>query len=150
MKRSRTARRLPGMILLTLLLPILGCSGFKDWMEPSGSESRSSPVIGNLIVVPVSVFCGEGNPLGYSFDYSDPQDDIFLVRITAKRTAQPDWTEERSALWSELDLSTTPGRAFGEFFFTCSAPSGTYTLTIVVEDDRGHLSNELSTEVTLL
>ena len=149
MTLSRTARLFPCLLLLTVLLPAAGCD-WTDWLEASGSEARVSPVIGDLGVFQTSVFCGEPNPVQVSFSYSDPQDDIFLVRIAAKRTVQPDWTEERSALWSELDLSTTPGRAFGEFFFTCSAPSGTYTLTIVVEDDRGHLSNELSTEVTLL
>jgi hypothetical protein len=149
MKLSRTARLFPCLLLLTVLLPAAGCD-WTDWLEASGSEARVSPVIGDLGVNPTSVFCGERNPVQVSFSYSDPQDDIFLVRVTA-RQEQSDTTVDFTIAWSDVDLASAPGRASGTFFFECGVPPvGVYAVTLQVEDERGHLSNELTFDVTLL
>jgi len=149
MKLSRTARLFPCLLLLTVLLPAAGCD-WTDWLEASGSEARVSPVIGDLGVFPTSVFCGEPNPVQVSFSYSDPQDDIFLVSVSA-RQEQSDTTVSFTIPWTDVDLASSPGRAVGSFFFECGGPpAGVYAVTLQVEDERGHLSNELTFDVTLL
>ena len=149
MTTTRTARLFPGLLLLTMLLAA-GCD-WTDWLDPSGSESRSSPVIGDLLIAPTSVFCGDRNLVTFSFAYSDPQDDMFQVRLVAKSVAEPVSTVERSILWSDMDVVTSPGRAIGDFFFVCGEqPGGAYTIEVEVEDERGHLSNVLEGEVRLL
>lgn len=147
MKPSRTARLLPCLLLSATLLAAAGC----DWLSASGSTARASPVLRELNVTPASVFCGPRNPLEVSFGYSDPQGDYYQMIMVLERT-QPDQRIERSALWTTLDLTKSPGRAiYKEFFFECGAyPAGTWTLKVTVEDERGHLSNEIASEINLV
>jgi hypothetical protein len=150
MNCARKVRPILALFVLATVVPLAGC----DWLDPSGSESRSSPVLTDLRVSPASVFCSdpdrEPNTIAVSFGYSDPQDDIYLVRFILERTS-PEWTFEDSTLWNDLDLATSPGRAIGEIYFECGGPpAGAWTLTVQAEDERGHLSNELTTGVTLL
>ena len=149
MKTTRTVRLFPSLLLLTTLLAAAGCN-WTDWLQPTGSEARSSPVISDLVLSPTSVFCGDSNLVTFSFAYSDPQDDMFQVRLVAKSVAEPVSTVGRSIPWSDMDVVTSPGRAIGDFFFVCGEqPSGVYTLAVEVEDERGHLSNVLEGEITL-
>lgn len=150
MKRSRSVRLISCLFVLGTIVPLPAC----DWLSPSGSESRSSPVLTDLRISPTSVFCSDPgrdpNIVQVSFGYNDPQDDIFQVRFVLERT-NPDWSFTELTLWNDLDLVTSPGRAIGEVFFDCGGPpAGAWTLTVQAEDERGHLSNELSIGVTLL
>jgi len=147
MRKTRTARLLQSLALLTTLLAASGC----DWLSPSGSATRSSPIIGELGVTPATVFCGLRNPLAISFSYIDPQDDYHRVLLTFEQT-QPGPRIDSSASWLDGDLKTSPGRAiYDGFFFECGVdPAGVWTLTVKLEDERGHLSNELTAVVTLI
>lgn len=146
--------RSTGLAMVVVALPLVLLGAGCSWLDPSGSASRSSPVLVDLRLSRTSVFCSDPardpNTIEVSFGYSDPQDDIYRVRYVLERT-NPEWRFEQSALWNDLDLSTSPGRAIGEVFFPCGGPpAGPWTLTVQAEDDLGHLSNDLSTGVTLL
>jgi hypothetical protein len=154
MKIARTARLTLCLIALMTILPAAGC----DWLDPSGSGARVSPVIGALDVTPKSVFCGdpdrqEGdrNEITVSFEYNDEQDDLYQLNMTLEHEETGEIVEQ-SVLWTDLDLSSAPGRAiYREFFFECGLyPKGDWKLTVKAEDERGHLSNTLSDVITLL
>ena len=155
MKHPRSARLTTCLLALaTIILAAAGC----DWLKPSGSESRSSPVIDDLRVIPSLVDCGdpdndEGdrNEIAISFSYSDPQDDFFQVLLTFEHTESGERIE-RSAIWSGLDFTANPGKAtYDEFFFECGLyPEGDWTLTVRVEDELGHFSNELTAVLDLV
>lgn len=151
MKIARTARLFLCLMLLALLPPVTGCDsdGLKDWLSPSGSAGRSSPVISGLAVSRTSFFCGEDNKATISFSYSDPQDDIFLV-IVSLENVEADQRFEVTVPWFEMDLTRAGTASFHDFFFPCGPATGSWTMTVKVEDERGHLSNELTTDVTLV
>ncbi|HEY5999698.1 MAG TPA: hypothetical protein VI078_10440 [bacterium] len=138
------------LLTLAVLLPAAGC----DWLTPSGSTARSSPVITDLAVGPPNAICGPKNTLTISFGYHDPQGDYNRLTIVLEeqtKSGQPGARVERSVPWTDLDLTTSPGRAIWDgFFFTCGVdPVGTWKLTAILEDERGHLSNELTATVNL-
>jgi len=145
MKLSGHVRLMTWLFTLAAILPAAGCG----WFQASDNP-RSTPVISGLSVSPVSVRCGESNPVTIAFDYDDPQNDLFQLTMNLQHTRIDDRIE-KTIPWGELDLTTAPGRAFAKFFFECGVPpAGVWTLVVQVEDERGHLSNALAGEITLL
>jgi len=146
MTTRKTVRLAPLLLALALTIPAAGC----DWLDPSGSSSRLSPVIGALAIAPPSVFCDA--PFDIAFDYADPQDDMDQILLSFRHTLL-DERLSRTVSWGDPDLDlTNPGRAsYAEFFFGCGgASTGDWTVTVQLEDRRGHLSNELQGTVTLI
>lgn len=145
MRTRNTVRMASILLALALTIPAAGC----DWLDPSGTSSRVSPVISGLSVRPQSVFCNA--PLTIAFEYSDPQDDIQQLLLTFQH-AGSDERLDRSVFWDDPTLLAAGGRAsYSEFFFECGGPSaGDWEVRVQLEDNQGHLSNELTADVTLV
>jgi hypothetical protein len=101
-----------------------------------------------LNISPSSVLCGEDSKFSVSFRYDDPQGDIAKVTVTRQRSGETSKIEE-SPSWPEDQSRGTGTVKFENFFFTCDSKGGVWTIKVLVEDDRGHTSNELSGEIRL-
>jgi hypothetical protein len=139
--RSREAI---GLFAAALLAFAAGC----DWFKGSETVLRVSPFLSGLSVSPQNVLCAQ--PFTISFRYDDPQNDLSLMTLVFVR-AQDQLTRQEQVLWdgsTGLDLSVV-GRASFPFTFDCDTPGGRWSVTVQVEDNRGHLSNALTAEVFL-
>ena len=145
MKLPGRVRLMTWLFAFATILPTTGC----DWFQASDNP-RTYPVISGLSVSPASVFCGESNQVTVAFDYDDPQKDIFQLLLSFAHTRLND-RFEKEVPWGDVDITTIPGRASATFFFECGGPpAGLWKLAVQVEDERGHLSNVLAGEVSLL
>ena len=116
-----------------------------DWLKGSGGSQRTSPFLSSLSVNRSSVLCGTEFTVSFRFD--DPQGDIYQVLLLLELeggTAAID----ASDIWPE-DISRSAGTASFPVTFDCEQPGGRWTITVSVEDDLGHKSNELSGSITL-
>jgi len=120
-----------------------------DWLQGSGPGQSSSPVVSSLGVSKSSVLCEQ--EFFVSFRYEDPQGDISKVRVTLQRSGATTAREE-APLWPDT-ISRSSGTASFPFSFTpkpCAGQGGVWTITVQAEDDRGHTSNTLSGQITLV
>ncbi len=150
MKRWMTySARLSLAMLLLLFL-----SACNKPFDSGGNGPSFSPSISHLRISRTSVFCDRD--FFISFSYSDPQDDIavaYLLFISNESTTIIEegipWDEEED---DRLDLTRDPGKAYITWQFDCDldAAEGEYTVKVWVEDERGHESNDLLGEITLL
>lgn len=148
MTTRNTVRKAATLSALALTITGAGC-GLGDWLDPSGTSSRVSPVISALSVRPQSVFCDR--PITISFDFTDPQNDVQQL-LLAFVHAGTDERLDRSVFWDDPALEVAGGRAtYAEFAFECGGPSaGDWEVRVQLEDEQGHLSNELTADITLV
>jgi len=117
-----------------------------NWLKGSDSGSRLSPSLSNLAISPASVLCGE--KFSVSFRYDDPQGDIASVHVTFLRSGDTTSRVESPA-WPDK-TSKSSGTATFDFSFSCTDDKGgLYSVTVQVDDDRGHTSNSLAGEIRL-
>jgi hypothetical protein len=114
-----------------------------NWLSGSDPGARQSPTITALAITPSSVLCDTEFTVSFHFD--DPQGDVALARITITRQGDTIGREE-SPPWPTTS-SRSSGTVSFPFKFPCSGVRGTYTITVVAEDERGHKSNELAGEI---
>jgi len=129
------------------LAALTGC----EWFQGSDPVQRSSPMISNLSIQPSSVLCAQ--EFTVSFHFEDPQGDIAKAQVILELTGAPEPKPrlEETPLWPET-ISRSSGTASFPFSFTpkpCTDLGGTWTITVQVEDDRGHTSNTLAGQITL-
>jgi len=141
--RVGTARLLLGVSALAAAAIAPGC----DWLKGSDSTVRVSPFVSGLSLSPATVLCDRSFAL--SFRYDDPQDDISLLRLTLQHEGD-DFQVVDQALWdpATVDLSVA-GRAGYAFTLGCDRPGGRWTVTVQLEDLRGHTSNTATAEINL-
>jgi hypothetical protein len=137
----RIARPLAALAALGALIAAPGC----DWLKGSDNVGRSSPFITSLGVSRSSVLCG--TEFSVSFRYDDPQGDIFQAKILLQHEGDASVVDE-SQLWPDT-ISRSAGTASFPLSFSCGSSGGRYTITVTVEDDLGHTSNELTGSITL-
>ena len=123
-----------------------------QWLQGSDPSQRSSPVLSNLSIRPAAVLCAQ--EFLVSFDFEDPQGDIAKVRVTFEPSGVPEpkpVPREETPLWPEL-ISKENGRVSFPFSFTpkpCTDQGGTWSITVEVEDEQGHISNKLTGQIGL-
>jgi len=133
-----------GLCVLALVAFGAGC----DWFKGSESVLRVAPFLSSLSLSPTTVVCEQ--PLRISFRYDDPQNDISLMTLAFEHV-QDQETVQEAVIWDAaagLDL-TVAGRVSFLFTLSCDNPSGRWDVSIVVEDNRGHVSNSLTGEINL-
>jgi hypothetical protein len=139
---------LAGMVSLAVVAVAPGC----DWLKGSELTARSSPFLNSLSISPAFVSCG--TPFNVSFDYDDPQGDIFEVRVILRHEGGDASTRDKSTLWDD-QFDRGSGRATYPITFECGGPGetrdpgGNWEVTVTVEDDLGHTSNILTGNVSL-
>jgi hypothetical protein len=132
---------LAGIASLALLALAPGC----DWLKGSEMIRRTSPFLSGLSVSAASVRCDQ--EFTVSFDYDDPQGDIFSVNIVLQHDGDSR-TRDASTLWNE-SFSRRSGTAEYPVTFSCSDARGHWTISVSLEDDLAHTSNVLTGGVTL-
>jgi hypothetical protein len=137
----RGVRALVGLLSLGSVALVPGC----DWLKASDMVQRSSPFLSNLRITPSSVLCGQEFTVAFSFD--DPQGDIFQAKFSYQHVGDST-VREQTELWPD-NVSRSAGTVSIPSQIPCGSPGGTWVLTVTVEDDRGHLSNEVTQTVTL-
>jgi hypothetical protein len=116
-----------------------------DWLKASDSGARQSPFLNSLAVRPSSVLCGQ--TFTVSFRYEDQQGDIARARVTLQREGDSAVREETPP-WPET-LSRSSGTAAFDFSFACDSAGGVWSVKVQVEDEAGHTSNILSSDIRL-
>ena len=112
-----------------------------DWLTGSENVERRSPFISGLAVTR-RVQCGENHPYTISFSYDDPQGDI--ARAIVSMRLEGETVDVESTYPWPVNISQNNGTATFQDFFECGTTEGNYLVTVWVEDDGGHKSNELS------
>jgi hypothetical protein len=136
----------PALVAGLALVALAGC----DYLKGSGTSSRVSPFISGMGVSKASVLCDVD--FDVSFDYSDPQNDISQMTVTFFNTGTQTTREVKVNFVDGAPLNLkTGGRAIYTTHFFCSPPDpgGTWTIKVVLDDLKGHLSNELSHDINL-
>jgi hypothetical protein len=139
--RRGGVRLLVGCASLAVVALAPGC----DWLKGSDMIRRQSPFLSSLGVSPSTVACA--TEFEVSFDYDDPQGDIFSVSIILEHVGDSR-TRDMSAVWNS-EFSRSSGRATYPVTFSCADPKGSWKVSVTVEDDVGHSSNVLTGSVTL-
>jgi len=140
------SRKLLVVFAATLAVGSLAVAPGCNWLSGSDSGSRLSPFISSLIVSPSAVLCGQ--KFSVSFRYDDPQGDIANALVTLQRSGDTAAREEAPA-WP-AGISTSSGTAKFDFTFPCAdSKGGVWSITVRVQDERGHISNSLTGTVRL-
>jgi len=146
------SRRIVAVFFAVLAAGFLAALSGCEWFKGSDPSQRNSPVISTLSIRPSSVLCAQ--EFLVSFQFEDPQGDIASARVTFKPTGVPDpkpEPREETRLWPET-ISRSSGTVSFPFSFTpkpCTGQSGTWTITVEAEDERGNTSNTLTGQITL-
>ncbi len=137
---GRRARCVAVLALCSLAF-MPGC----DWLKASDMIERSSPFLSGLSISPSTVLCGSDYTV--SFDYDDPQEDISQATVTLQHEGDSSVSTETFS-WPD-DLSRGAGTASFDLSTSCDSADGTWSVSVEVEDDRGHTSNILTGEISL-
>lgn len=143
--RKRQAIRLAGTLLVAMLLGVQGC----DWLNGSDTGPRVSPYISDLRVSRFSVFCNQAFTM--NFKYEDPQNDIEQLSV---EFTQPGGIVRQTVAWPNgPDLAIQGAdRAIYTYKFVCGEgrPTGTWTISLQLQDAQAHLSNTITGTISLL
>lgn len=147
----KVLRHAPLALLAAAALLAFACG------RPFGEESsgpRFTPSIGSLRVSPASFFCDE--KFTATFTFEDPQMDIATVHLVL--TGETNGGLIAADIdWNDLTQITHPsetvsGTAKLTYTIRCDDenPTGSYILSISVEDVQEHVSNVIERRVDLL
>jgi hypothetical protein len=134
-----------GGLSLVLVLAAAGC----DWLNGSDTGPRVSPYISDLRISRFSVLCNQAFTM--NFKYDDPQKDIdqLILEFT-----QPAGVIRQTVAWPNGPDLTIQGteRAIYTYKFVCGAgnATGTWTISLQLQDEKSHLSNTLTGTISLL
>jgi hypothetical protein len=143
---AATARKNISLFFVLLAVVPAGFLSACDWLTGSENVERRSPFIDKLTVTP-KVRCGEGNPYAISFRYDDPQGDI-AVAVVSMRLEGETVDVQETYPWP-ANMSRNNGTVTLSDFFACGTTEGNYLVTVWVEDDGGHKSNERTAGIEL-